>query len=53
MLFKMPQLYYNGFITGCSSGNTGYTVEAACPACPHTDIYMDDGNCGKRLCVAC
>lgn len=49
---KMKQLYYNGFVTGCSTGG-GYTVETACPVCPHADIYMDDGNCGKRLCASC
>ncbi len=49
---KMKQLYYNGFISGCSTG-IGYTVEVACPVCPHAATYVDDGNCGKRLCAAC
>ncbi len=49
---KMKQLYYNGYVTGCYTG-AGYTTEAACPTCPHGDVYVDDGNCGKKLCVAC
>lgn len=46
---KMKQLYYNGFMTGCSTGG-GYTMQIGCPACPAADTYVDDGNCGKRLC---
>ncbi len=50
---KMKQLYYSGFVTGCSTGNTGYTIESACPACPRSASYVDDGNCGMKMCAAC
>ncbi len=49
---KIKQLYYNGFITGCNTG-AGYSMEVSCPACPRSESYVDDGNCGKKRCAPC
>ncbi len=51
---KMKQLYCNGFVTGCYMDNGGYAQETTCTGVcgpgGTTYAYVDDGNCGKKMC---